>query len=382
MSPELQKLGRVNPAIEFPELRITESYVKNCPVGEMPFLMQPLDNNQVAVFCFSNSNPFPPRSKFNHFLPSIADKCVGRGKRIALIRLFGWADNVSGSKVPNFRPDYFPKGHLLKHEDVLARLKTDPHTLYCGDDCAVARSHAVLWKAAFKPGLDDRSDEIIVGESPTRWEGEWVDVNGGKGDGQHVFREYVSKQYKVLLRERERDEFGVKIGCLVTLDSGEQVNDPWHDPVQRVGDPRGFANRQETAQGKVDLFQIYAQDDSKEHPLAFPMCWRPALVESSITKDMQALAGVAENLACNWDAPIDAHNRPHLLISDKCENLISCIVNWDGTSLSASREGGEARIPNPFKDFVDTFRYICDGNTPFLDQTRSQVSGGGGIGAF
>jgi len=371
MNPTLAQLGRVNPAIEFPELRITESYVKNCPVGEMPFIMQPLDPNQVAVFCFSNSNPFPPRSKFNRFLPSIADKCVGRGKRIALIRLFGWADNVSGSKVPNFRPDYFPKGHLLKHADVLTRLKTDAHTLYCGDDCAVARSHAVLWKAAFKPGLDDRSDEIICGESPTRWEGEWVDVNGGKGDGQHIFREYLSKQYKVLLRERERDEFGAKCDLAT-----------WWDPVLRQGDPRGFANRQETSMGKVDLFQIYAQDDSAENPLAFPMHWRAASVAGTIAKDMQELSGVAEQLACNWEAPIDAHNRPHLLISDTCENLIQCIINWDGTTLTASREGGEARIPNPHKDFVDVLRYCCDGNTPYLDPTRSNVRGGGAIGAF
>lgn len=361
---DLQQRGRINPEIQFPELKLTEAYVKGCPAGHMPFILQPLDQNQVAVFCFSNSNPFPPRSKFNRFLPSIADKCVGRGKRIALIRLFGWADAVSGSKVPNFRPDYFPKGHLLRHEDALARL-AQKHTLYCGDDCATARSHAVLWKAVFAPGLDDRSEEIIVGESPTRGEGEWVDINGEAGDGQRLYREYTSKEYKTLLRTRELEEFGVKF---------DEKN--WLDPVLRQGDPRGFANEQETSEGKLRFFEIYQQDDSAADPLRFPMTWRPASVARTIEKDMLALGKCADLLACDWDKPVDATNHPHQLISDRCENLIHCLVNWDGLASVA----GKPNTPNPYKDFVDVWRYINDGQTPYLDLSVSNVTGGGGWG--
>lgn len=357
--------GRINPEIEFPELKTTgESYVKGCPPGHMPFVMQPLDNNQAAIFCFSHWNPFPPRARFNRFLPSIADKCIGRGKRMALARLFGWAEQVTGSKVPNFRPDYFPKGHLIKHEDALARLRAEPHTLYCGDDCAAARSHAILWKAVFAPGLDDRSDEIIVGESPKHDEGEWVDVNGDAGDGQKIYCEFTSADYKVLIREREIADFGVK-------------HDPKEDdPVMRKGDPRGFASEQETSMGKLRFFEVYAQDESDKHPLRGPMYWQPAAVGRSIAAEMAMLdlGRAVELLACDWDKPVDASNHPHQLISDQCQNLIHCLINWNGLANVT----GKTHTPNPYKDFVDVWRYINDGQSPYLDPTVPNVRGGGG----
>lgn len=343
--------GSPNPEIQFPELKMDEVYAPGCPPGHLPVVMQPRDARKVALFTWSHWNCFPPRSLYNKHIPKIADKVVGKGKRLALVRLFGYTEQTTNCKLQNFVPDYFPKGHLLHHEDVLKRLAAQPHSDYMADDPATARSHAMLWKAVFPPELDDREVQIIVNESPGAGDGEWVTTDGTMGDGQTVFAQYGIDDYKRLIREIEAD---LKL-----------------EVIRRKGDPRAFATEQMQSEGGLTYFELFARDDSATDPALAPLCFEPAKVRQTISEDLNDAGKLVDLLACDWDKPIDASNHPHLLISDACANLINCWLSWDGSSKVDGKQ-------NPFKDFVDVSRYITDEYTPFIDMTKSEKRGGGG----
>jgi hypothetical protein len=53
-------------------------------------------------------------------------------------------------------------------------------------------------------------------------------------------------------------------------------------------------------------------------------------------------------------------------VSDRCQNLIRCWLNWDG------------KADSPHKDPVDAGRYLFDEETPFIDETIPQIVGGKG----
>ncbi len=315
----------------------------------MPFILQPRDPRKIVFFTWVSWNPFPPKSLFNKKLPRIADKTVGKGKTLALVRLFGYTSATSKCKIPNFRAEYWPKGHLLKHDDVMARIKSEPCTGYMADDGASARSHALLWKVVFKEEMDDRSTEIICCERP---ETEWVSQDERPGDGQVVYAQFSVDEYKRLIRETEA-ELGIEV-------------------VRRKADPRGFATEQMQNAGGMTFFEMFARDGSEQDPLLTSMFFEPAKTRVTITEDLLDAGKLIDLLACDWEKPISASNRPHLFISDQCVNTINCWVNWDGTSKSS---GGAA---NPYKDFVDCSRYLCDELTPFLDPKESRITAGAG----
>ena len=339
--------GGINPEIKFPELSLDQEYVKGVPPGYMPFIMQPLDFNKAIVFTWSHWNPFPVRAKYNRFLPKIADKCVGRGHRIALVRLFGYTDKLETAQIPNFRPDYFPKGHLIKHEELIEILKKEPHNLRCGADPATARSWFIGWKAVMPCGLDDRPMQYLVWESPNVSEGEWVTPDGERGDGQRVFASFQVDDYKLYIREIEARLMAAPSAQCPPLTAGGE------DPVLRSGDPRGFAANM--GDGSTKFFELFLRDDSAKDPRLAPMYFRPAGVKSTIRQDVSYDGKLMDLLACDWDKPIDATNRPHLLISDACQNTIRCLLNCP-----------ENEPESPYKDGMDMTRYLFDLELPYI----------------
>jgi hypothetical protein len=329
--------------------------VKGIPPGHMPFIMQPLDFNQGIVFTWSHWNPFPVRSKFNRYLPKIADKCIGKGKRISLVRLFGYTDKLETAQITNFRPDYYPKGHLIKHEDLLQILKEKPHNLRHAADPATARSWFMGWKAVMENGLDDRPMQYLVWESPTAQEGEWVNAEGERGDGQRVHAALQVDDYKLYIRE-------IEAGLNHAFVPGQE------DPVLRAGDPRGFAANM--GDGSTKLFELYLRDDSAKDPRLSPMIFRPAGVKSTIRQDVSYDGKLMDLLACDWDKPIDATNHPHVLISDACQNTIRCWLNCPENDPNS-----------PYKDGMDMGRYLFDMEIPYIPpapkQGENNASGGG-----
>ena len=361
--------GGINPDIQFPELELSKSYVEGCPPGHMPFVMQPLKQEQVIVFTWSHWNPFAPRSKFNGHLPKIADKCIGRGHRVSLIRLFGFTDKLAGALIANFKPDYFPNGHLIKHADLLEILRKTPHNLRHGVDPATARSWFQGWKAVLPNQLDDRPMQYLVWESPNVSEGEWVTPDGEIGDGQRVFAGRDVDSWKMYVRETEARLRG-EIGGGSSVASPYQSQQYIPDPILRAGDARGFASN--TGEGTKYL-ELFYRDDSGKDPRLAPMIFRGAKVMSTVYQDVHDTGKLIDLFACDWTKPVDATNHPHLLVSDACQNFIKCVLNWDGKKQTL--EGKP--VNSPYADGVDMGRVLFDQELGYLDAEKSCVSGGG-----
>ena len=56
--------------------------------------------------------------------------------------------------------------------------------------------------------------------------------------------------------------------------------------------------------------------------------------------------------------PIDGNNRPHFYISDRCENIILALQEYDGSS----RE-------HPLKDPIDVLRYAAVHRLDYIDES-------------
>jgi hypothetical protein len=365
--------GGINPEIQFPELDLSKSYVEGIPPGHMPFIMQPLKQEQIIVFTWSHWNPFTVRAKFNKFLPKTADKAVGRGSRVALIRIFGYTEKLQGAILSNFKPDYFPNGHLIKHADLLEILRTTPHNLRHGVDPATARSWFQGWKAVLPNGLDDRPQQYLVWESPNSHEGEWVTPDGEIGDGQRVFAGRDVDTWKIYIRETEA-MLVESIRCGVSGVRPEKPDTshltPGTDPILRAGDARGFAAQ--TGEGTKYL-ELFYRDDSAKDPRLAPMIFRPAKVMATVWQDIHDAGKLIDLLACDWTKPVDATNHPHLLISDACQNFISCALHWDGKKQNLDGKP----VNSPYADGVDMGRVLFDQEIPFMDPNQSCATGGG-----
>ncbi len=369
--------GGINPEIQFPEIDLNRSYVEGCPPGHMPFVMQPLNPKLIIIFTWSHWNPFAPRSDFNRHLPAIADKCVGRGHRIALCRLFGYTEKLAGALIPNFRPDYWPKGHLIKHEELLEILRKEPHNLRNGADPATARSWFVGWKAVLKNGLDERPMQYLVAESPDTSEGEWVTPDGDRGDGQKVLPGGDVDFYKRYLREREQRIAAEIYGA--TIPKGYIFEPPdLGTDVLRAGDSRGFG-APTAGTPETKFLELFLRDDSGKDPLLAPMIFRPAKLFATVWADVGHHGDTGKLIdlfACDWDKPIDATNHPHLLVSDRCKNFIACILNWDGKKQTLDGKP----INSPYADGVDMGRVLFDQEIGYIDPQHSAVTGGGAWG--
>lgn len=359
--------GGINPEIQFPEIDLNKSYVEGIPAGHMPFIMQPLKPEQVIIFTWSHWNPFAPRSSFNRFLPKIADKCVGRGHRTSLIRLFGYTEKLAGALLANFKPDYYPKGHLIKHEELLELLRKTPHNLRHGVDPATARSWFQGWKAVLPNGLDGRPMQYLVWESPNRNEGEWVTPDAEIGDGQRVFACRDVDTYKIYIRETEAR-------LMSQINGGATPPASYNpDPILRAGDARGFANQ--TGEGTKYL-ELFYRDDSTKDPRLAPMIFRPAKLLSTVWADVGHSGDtgkLVDLFACDWTKEISAENHPHLLVSDACQNFIQCVLNWDGKKQTLDGKP----VNSPYADGVDMGRVLFDQEIGHMDDKSSGVSGGG-----
>ena len=343
MSP-MGVAGYEDERITFPELKLDEVQVKGCPPGHMPYIMQPLNFQQGVIFTWTHWNPFLPLGKWNAVCPDVFDRCVGRGRQQTRVRLFGWVEKISGCRIPNFRPEV----HVLRHEVIEQKLKAGELTIYMSCDPATARSYYMLWK-----GVDRQGRQYILHESPGYDEGEWVGTNGEAGDGQKLYAGMGVKWYKAHIRDIER-----KLGATA---------------VRRKGDPRAFATQAAAAEGGTSLFELFRQDHEERGEAGgergggnddyAPMYFEPAKIRQTIDLDLEKITSL---LAYDVERPVTVENEPRLYVSDRCQNLIRCWLNWDG------------KPDSPHKDPVDAGRYLFDEETPFIDESVPQVVGGRG----
>lgn len=327
------KTRAANPEIIIPELNLFEEQIKGCPPGHMPYMMQPLNPRQGIMFMWTHWNAFLPTEPDNPHVPALFNKCVGKSKATVRTRLFGWAERITGCQ--------FPMLDVNVHVIPSNKLPADG-TDYHAADPATARSYFQLWARA------DRDGRIFIfDESPTWDEGPWVDDDGHAGDGQRMYAGKGITWYKEHIRGREL---------------GHQ-----REPATRKGDPRAFATQAAASEGGTSLFEIFRQEPAgvTEKSPQRAMYFVPAKVRSTITLDLEK---VNDLLAYDADKAITRENEPHLYITENCQNLIRSMLNWSPDQGSTS----------PWKDPIDTLRYLVDEPLYYVDTNIPECVGGGG----
>lgn len=368
--------GGVNPDFVFPELKLGEhqtDYLRRlgCPAGHLPYMMQPLNPHLGVIFMWSTWNPFQPRSRWNPKMPSICDAAVGRAKWQVIVMLFGWTERVGQLALGNFNPET----HVLrgeKREAMDKMVREGKATVYVGDDPETQRSHAILWLAVFEDGT-----KYLFDESPRNTEGEWVNVNGERGDGQYVYARTGANFYKRYMREREQEWNVCEVGMMSLRTKPLPAGWTSHERLlQRRGDPRGFATEESTAIGTRSLFDLFLEDYSDEHAECYPMVFTPAKIRRQSSLDIDNIITLLryDEERAQREGGLSVENRPQLYVSERCANFIRCALNYTLTDL------GKADEENPFKDFIDAARYLFSADTPYIAPDSGADTGGGAWG--
>jgi hypothetical protein len=309
----------------------------------MPYTLQPLNFSRGVIYTWCHWNPFQPRGRWNPKLPALFDKCVGLPKWKVLVRLFGWIEKLSGCRIGNFNPTV----HVIPHERIAKLLAEGKLTSIMADDPAIAKSHFLAWL-----GVDKDGNHYIFDESPRyETEGEWVDAQGEAGEGQKVYASMGANWYKKHIREREREH-------------GQPALFRW-------GDPRAFATKAAEASGARNLFELFQDDNSAMDADYAPLYFQPAQIRQTIDLDLDAVVTklAYDTQRAEREGGITVENQPKLFVSDRCQNIIRCWLNWDGTPDS------------PYKDGVDAAaRYLFCVPSYFVDPQVPDVVGGRGWG--
>lgn len=313
--------------VPVPELRMEDVQVKGCPPGHMPYILEPV-NPKAGVICFwSHWNVFQPWR-------AVFDKCVGRPASQVRTRLFGWAESISGCQFPRFNPNI----HVVDE----ARLPKEG-TLYCACDPVLqgGRSFYILWAV-----VDPVGRVFIVDESPRMEEGEWATADGTAGDGTHIYGGRGVAWYRRYIREREQQ-----------LGYGKARH--------RWGDPKAFNTEVVAAEGGWNLMEMFCEHTTEEDEA---MPWKPAKVSARILG--AELDKINDFLAWNEGESLNVCNEPRLYVARRCRNLLRCMLRWEPAPAQPSN--------SPFKDPVDTLRYLFGQELHYLEPDGERTVGGGG----
>jgi hypothetical protein len=87
------------------------------------------------------------------------------------------------------------------------------------------------------------------------------------------------------------------------------------------------------------------------------------------------VAKIRELLAHDRQLPISATNRPHLLVTEDCTNVIEAFENWSFVPPAAREELRlDEKYCEPFKDPIDVVRYaVLYGPPAVAGQARHLV---------
>jgi hypothetical protein len=240
------------------------------------------------------------------------------------IRAYGWAERTTGAWFPKFG-----KSHIIKPEDI-----PEGGTRYHVMDPHGARSWAMLWLKVCI--VDNEERWFVYDEFPRRSElGEWAvpndsDMSGKEGPAQ-VPQGNGLTMYKKIIEDQE---------------NGDEI-------FIRLCDPRAGGTRSLSDDGLTLI--------EKLNEVGMDVDAAPGLhIE-------QGVGAINEALDFNTEEDISFVNRPKLMVSSNCGNLIDCLQE-------ASPAGGEK---NAYKDFIDCLRYVVTYNPEYVSDTSFSAIGGG-----
>ena len=123
--------------------------------------------------------------------------------------------------------------------------------------------------------------------------------------------------------------------------------------VIRIIDPRLGAASYQKSEGSSNIIDDLSDED--------------IIVQPAEALDIETgLQAINNLLAWDREKPMDLDNKPRLMFSDECQNLISCLQAYVPGDLKAAP-----------KDFVDCTRYFSIGNFEYFGKDDLITTGGG-----
>ena len=284
---------------------------------EVPLVQQPLRKASSVVYFHTAANPFGGWS-------AMKTQLEGEKRETILCRAYGVPVRQSRAVFPSLSDKNFCQPEKLPDfTDANWVLSIDPAgakpwvmVLFAIDP------HGVAWAVKEFPDFDT-------------WGG-WIDPTKDKLSAGEAAQPngYGLKDYADEIRRMESI-------C------GDNM-------VTRIIDPRLGAASYQKSEGSSNIIDDLSDED--------------IIVEPAEALDIETGIQAINNLLA-WDRsePMDLDNKPRLMFSDECQNLISCMQSY--------QPGGSLKAPE--KDFVDCVRYFAVGNFEYFDEEEMVATGGG-----
>ena len=250
---------------------------------------------------------------------------------VKLARLYGIPSKSFHGRFPKFNRDV----NVIKHDDIpFIADGTERVTRYMICDPGGSKPWVAIWAAVMPDGR-----VYVYREFPDASMGEWAlpHVNNA---GRSTGKPGPAQRPLGWGYEDYRDHFE-------ELESGEDI-------FERIVDPRMGAATVRTKEGTSNIINSMGE-------LGFIFRAAPGV-------DIEA--GIARvNDLLSWDdsEPLTDSNRPRLYVSDRCENLITCLMEYTGSGNTEQ-----------FKDYIDTLRYFCICDPEHVTNSMLACTGGGG----
>ncbi len=294
--------------------------------ANLPIMQESLSLDSCAIYyAHTDQNPFTDWNEFNKLNATAP-------RELILARAYGVPTKSMASAFPLFSKEYAPAGNVVKHEDLpWLNLKKNKHgaevaypiTRFMGLDPAGSKNWAMGWVA-----IDASGTWWIYAEWPDESYGDWALGPERAGPAQKGLGFGIDKYVEIIKQ----------------IEGGDT-------PFERIIDPR-LGNAE--SQGKEGARTLIS--DLEESGMTFIPA-PAAASEANVGEIQDGLQLLNNLLAYDTTKPIDSLNRPHLYVSDRCQNFIYCLSEY--TAKLGTHEAT--------KDFCDILRYLRKANCEFID---------------
>ena len=250
---------------------------------------------------------------------------------VKLARLYGIPSKAVEGRFPKFNRET----NVIPHERIpFIQNDSIPVTRYFVADPGGSKPWVCIWAGVMRDG-----SIYIYREFPDSTMGQWAlpHVNGvGKSVGKPGPAQrplgWGYSDYKNHFEDLENEE----------------------EIFERIVDPRMGAATVREKEGESNIITTMAN-------LGFVMRPAPGVeIESGIAK-------INDALSWNDTEEMTDENKPKLYVSDRCDNTITCLLEYSGQSRTEH-----------FKDFVDTVRYLMVSGADHITAQSMMATGGGG----
>jgi hypothetical protein len=286
------------------------------PGETVPLVQQPLRKASSIVYFHTAENPFGGWEAMKATLD-------GEKREVILCRAYGVPVKASRAIFPLLSDKNYKEPEKIP---ILADPESNPATWVLSIDPAGAKPWSMILI-----GIDAHGVAWVVKEFPDFGNfGAWIDLTGGdklRGGEASKPNGYGILDYCEIIREME----------------GERK-------CHRIIDPRLGAASYQKAEGSSNIIDDLLDENLTAYPAE-------AL---DIETGLQAINNL---LAWKPEEPMSLENKPRLMISEECQNTISCMQEYQVGDLK-----------HPAKDFVDCIRMFAVGAFEHFEDEDMAIS--------